>query len=221
VLAVIYLVYNAGLGRAGEASELCLEGIRLPRLMHALMPDEPEVAGLLSLLLLDESRRAARLGPEGELVLLRDQVRAHWDPNSIQEGQAILRACIERDSSGPYQIQAAIQAVHADACCMQSADWPQIVALYDELLHMLGTPIVALNRAIAVGEVAGPQAGLQLVDDLELGGYYLLHSTRADFLQRMGRAGEAAQAYGKAAELAPTEGERAFLLELAKASSKP
>ncbi|MCL4135894.1 UNVERIFIED_CONTAM: hypothetical protein GTU68_051636, partial [Idotea baltica] len=215
VLAVAYLVYNAGTGRApGEgtdAEDLCAEGIRLARLLHALMPDEPEVAGLLALMLLNESRRPARFAADGSIVLLRDQDRDAWSQPLIAEGQAILSTCIARDESGPYQLQAAVQAVHADALTFEATDWVQIVALYDELLHRTRSSVVAMNRAIAVGEVDGPEAALALVDELELDGYYLYHSTRADFLRRLDRKAESGAAYRRAAELAPTDSERAYL----------
>lgn len=215
VLAVAYLVYNAGVGRApgtrSDVDDLCAEGIRLARLLHSLMPAEPEVAGLLALLLLSESRRSARFAEDGSLVLLRDQPRHSWDRRLIDEGQDLLRACLVRDEAGPYQIQAAIQAVHADAPTAAQTDWPQIVSLYDEVLHMTPTPVVAMNRAIAVGEVEGPAAALALVEELELDGYYLFHATRADLLRRLERRADAADAYRTAAALAPTETERNYL----------
>ncbi len=215
VLAVAYLVYNAGASRKPGASadleDLGAEGIRLARLLVALLPREPEVAGLLALMLLNESRRAARFAGDGSIVLLRNQERAQWDRSLIDEGQTILRACLQRDEPGPYQIQAAIQAVHADAATFGQTDWQQIVALYDELLPMTRSPVVAMNRAIAVGEVEGPQAALDLIENLDLDRYYLFHSTRADFLRRLARGAEASLAYLKAAELAPTDAERRFL----------
>jgi RNA polymerase sigma-70 factor (ECF subfamily) len=207
VLAVIYLLYNAGLTSSG----LCAEAIRLARILTGLMPDEPEVAGLLALLLLIESRRASRTGPDGSLVLLADQDRARWDRALIEEGQALVRRCLRRDQPGPYQLQAAISAVHADAATAAQTDWPQILTLYDHLLAITPTPVVALNRAVAVGEVHGQAAALALVDQLELDNYYALHATRADLLRRLGRGGEAETAYQRAAALAPTEAERDFL----------
>jgi RNA polymerase sigma-70 factor (ECF subfamily) len=207
VLAVVYLVYNAGT----DDADLAAEAIRLARLLATLMPDEPEVAGLLALLLLTESRRRSRSAPDGSLVLLAEQDRERWDRALIAEGQAIVRRCLRRDQPGPYQLQAAINAVHADAATFEATDWPQIVALYDQLLAFLPTPVVALNRAIAVGEVAGPRAALALVDELDLAGYHPFHATRADLLRRLGRHGEAAAAYERAATLAPTEAEREFL----------
>jgi RNA polymerase sigma-70 factor, ECF subfamily len=210
VLAVVYLIYNAGLSNPAEPG-LCAEAIRLARLLAALMPDEPEVAGLLALLLLTESRRASRTRPDGALVLLGEQDRTRWDRALIAEGQAIVRRCLGRNQPGIYQLQAAINAVHADAPTLQQTDWLQIVALYDQLLVVAPTPVVALNRAIAIGEVQGPAAALALVDPLELDSYYPFHATRADLLWRLGRHREAAAAYQRAAALAPTEAEREFL----------
>ncbi len=210
VLAVLYLTYNAGTsGPGGEG--IRAEAIRLARAMAGLMPDEAEVAGLLALLLLTESRWAARFRPDDSLVLLRDQDRARWDRTMIEEGQAIVRACLRRNHPGPYQIQAAINAVHADAACFEATDWLQIVALYDQLLAVSPTPVVALNRAIAIGELHGPAVALSLVDGLDLNDYYLFHATRADLLRRLGRPSEAAAAYTIAAHLAPSEAERTFL----------
>jgi len=163
VLAVVYLVYNAGLAGPDEPG-LCSEAIRLARILATLMPDEPEVAGLLALLLLTESRRASRTRPDGSLVLLDEQDRSRWDRALIEEGQAIVRRCLRRNQPGPYQLQAAINAVHADALTVEKTDWSQIVALYDQLLAVAPTPVVALNRAIAIGEVRGPAAALALVD---------------------------------------------------------
>jgi RNA polymerase sigma-70 factor (ECF subfamily) len=218
VLAVLYLIYNAGpAGPPGE--ELRHEAIRLARTVAMLMPDEPEVAGLLALLLLSESRQRARATTDGTLVRLADQDRALWDPALIEEGQALLRACLRRDSPGPYQLQAAINAVHADAPTIDATDWAQILALYDHLLELSPTAVVALNRAIAVAEVHGSAAALALVDELALEGYYLFHATRAELLQRLGRADEARLAYARAAELAPSDGERAFLDSRATAAA--
>lgn len=210
VLSVVYLLYNTGLARPAEP-DLCAEASRLARILAALMPDEPEVAGLLALLLLTESRRASRTGPDGALVLLGEQDRRRWDRTLIEEGHAIVRRCLRRNQPGAYQLQAAINAVHADAATVEQTDWPQIVALYDQLLALAPTPVVALNRAIAVGEVQGAGAALALVDQLALDGYHLFHATRADLLRRLGRAGEAAAAYERAAAMAPTEAEREFL----------
>jgi RNA polymerase sigma-70 factor (ECF subfamily) len=217
VLAVVYLVYNAGLSGPAAAG-LCAEAIRLARILAALMPDEPEVAGLLALLLLSESRRASRTAPDGSLVLLGEQDRTQWDRAMIAEGQAILRGCLGRNQPGPYQLQAAINAVHADALTIEQTDWPQIVALYDQLLVVAPTPVVALNRAIAIGEVQGPAVALALVDELDLGSYYPFHATRADLLWRLGRHREAAAAYQRAAALAPTDAEQDFLRRGGRAS---
>jgi RNA polymerase sigma-70 factor (ECF subfamily) len=210
VLAVVYLVYNAGLTVPAEP-DLCSEAIRLARMLAALMPDEPEVAGLLALLLLTESRRASRTAPDGSLILLGDQDRTRWDRALIEEGQAIVRWCLRRNEPGAYQLQAAINAVHADARTIEETDWPQIVALYDQLVAVASTPVVALNRAIAIGEVQGPAAALALVDELDLDNYYPFHATRADLLRRLGRDDETAAAYQRAAALAPTDAEREFL----------
>jgi RNA polymerase sigma-70 factor (ECF subfamily) len=210
VLAVVYLVYNAGLTSTAEPG-LCLEAIRLARVLARLMPDEPEVEGLLALLLLTESRRASRMRPDGSLVLLGEQDRRQWDQVLIAEGQAIVRACLRRNQPGAYQIQAAINAVHADAETIEQTDWSQIVALYDQLLAVAPTPVVALNRAIAIGEVRGAATALVLVDALDLDNYHPFHATRADLLRRLGRHNEAAIAYDRAANLSPTDAEREFL----------
>jgi RNA polymerase sigma-70 factor, ECF subfamily len=217
VLAVVYLVYNAGLTRPAEPG-LCAEAIRLARILAALMPDEPEVAGLLALLLLTESRRATRTRSDGSLVLLGEQDRTRWDRALIQEGQAIVRRCLRRNQPGAYQLQAAINAVHADAPTVEQTDWSQIAALYDQLLAVAPTPVVALNRAIAIGELQGPAAALALVDELELDNYYPFHATRADLLRRLGRNSEAAAAYQRAAAMAPTDAERDFLRHGGRAS---
>jgi RNA polymerase sigma-70 factor (ECF subfamily) len=207
VLAVIYLVYNAGMASPG----LCAEAIRLARVLAELMPDEPEVAGLLALVLLIESRRTSRTRADGSFVPLGEQDRGRWDRALIEEGQAIVRRCLRRDQPGPYQIQAAIHAVHADAATAEQTDWPQILALYDQLLALAPTPVVALNRAIAVGEVHGPATALSLVDELGLDQYYAFHATRADLLRQLGRDSDADAAYQRAAALAPTDAEREFL----------
>ena len=211
VLAVLYLTYNAGTdGSSGD--DLRREAIRLARAMAGLMPDEAEVAGLLALLLLTESRWASRFARDGSLVLLRDQDRAVWDRTMIAEGQGIVRACLRRNHPGPYQIQAAINAVHADAASIESTDWSQILTLYDHLLAVSPTRVVAMNRAIALAEVRGPQAGLTILDDLDLDDYHLFHAARADLLRRLGRADDAARAYARAANLATSDAERAFLV---------
>jgi RNA polymerase sigma-70 factor (ECF subfamily) len=169
--------------------------------------------GLLALLLLVEARRATRTAPDGSPIVLAQQDRSRWDRGLIAEGLAIVRACLRRNRRGPYQLQAAIQAVHSDAPTFDATDWSQIVALYDQLLAIAPTPVVALNRAIAVGEVEGPASALALVEALQadLDGYYALHATRADLLWRLGRSGEATAASGRAADLAPTAAEREFL----------
>jgi RNA polymerase sigma-70 factor, ECF subfamily len=210
VLAVIYLVYNAGLSSSAEPG-LCAEAIRLARMLATLLPDEPEVAGLLALLLLTESRRASRTRPDGSLVVLGEQDRSQWDRGLIEQGQTILRQCVRRNHPGAYQLQAAINAVHADAATVEETDWPQIVALYDRLLGVAPTPVVALNRAIAIAELHGPAVALALVEELDLDHYYPFHATRADLLWGLGRNSEAAAAYQRAAAMAPTDAEREFL----------
>jgi RNA polymerase sigma-70 factor (ECF subfamily) len=215
VLTVVYLVFNEGYASsAGDElvrADLCAEAIRLARLLAELMPDEPEVLGLLALLVLSESRRPARTAADGSLVLLPDQDRARWDRTLIEEGQALVRACLRRNVPGPFQIQAAINAVHSDAPSASATDWRQILRLYDQLLAVAPTPVVALNRAVAVAEVAGPDAALALVDDLDLGNYYPFHATRADLLQRLGRNEAAADAYSAALALTTNAAERQFL----------
>ena len=217
VLAVLYLIFNEGYAAsAGDAlvrRELCAEAVRLGRVLAELMPDEPEVMGLLALMLLVDSRRAARTTPDGRLVLLADQDRGRWDRDRIAEGQAIVRRCLRRSQPGPYQLQAAINAVHSDAPAAAATDWRQILALYDQLLALAPSPVVALNRAVAVAEVEGPEAALALVDELDLDGYHLFHAIRADLLRRLGRGPEAALAYDAAIALAGNAAERAFLEE--------
>jgi RNA polymerase sigma-70 factor, ECF subfamily len=215
VLAVIYLIFNEGYtASSGERlvrEDLCAEAIRLARLLAELMPDEPEVLGLLGLLLLIESRRAARTGPGGTLVLLADQDRGRWDRELIAEGQAIVRACLRRNQPGPYQIQAAINAVHSDAAAAADTDWRQILRLYDQLLAVAPTPVAALNRAVAVAEVDGPQVALAALADVDLDGYHLYHAIRADLLRRLGREKEAALAYDAAIARTGNAAEQAFL----------
>ena len=214
-LAVVYLIFNEGYAASsGERlvrEDLISEAIRLGRLLAELMPDEPEVMGLLALMLLVESRRGARTTPHGDLVLLADQDRDRWDRDLIAEGQAIVRRCLRRNQPGPYQLQAAINAVHNDAPTAAATDWLQILALYDQLMALSPSPVVALNRAVAVAEVEGPDAALRLVDALDLGGYHLFHAIRADLLRRLGRASEAAQAYEAAIACTDNAAERAFL----------
>jgi RNA polymerase sigma-70 factor (ECF subfamily) len=215
VLAVVYLVFNEGYAASsGERlvrEDLCAEAIRLGRLLAELMPDEAEAMGLLALMLLVDSRRASRTSPEGGLVLLAEQDRALWDPGLIAEGQEIVRQCLRRNQPGPYQIQAAINAVHSDAPAVAVTDWWQILRLYDQLMALSPSPVVALNRAVAVAEVEGPDAALTLVDGLDLDGYHVFHAVRADLLRRLGRGAEAAQAYGRAIDLTENAAERAFL----------
>ena len=215
VLAVVYLIFNEGYtASSGERlvrEDLCAEAIRLGRLLAELIPDEPEVLGLLALMLLIESRRATRLTPDGALVLLADQPRGRWDRALIAEGQAIVRRCLRRNQPGPYQIQAAINAVHSDAPTAAATDWRQILQLYDQLLSIAPGPIVALNRAVAVAEVEGPHAALTLVDGLDLDRYHVFHAIRADLLRRLGRKAEAAAAYEAAIARSENAAERAFL----------
>jgi RNA polymerase sigma-70 factor, ECF subfamily len=215
VLAVIYLIFNEGYtASSGDRivrEDLCGEAIRLARLLAGLMPDEPEVMGLLALLLLIQSRSAARVRSDGTLVLLADQDRSQWDRDLIAEGQGIVRACLRRNQPGPYQIQAAINAVHSDAATAAGTDWRQILQLYDQLLQVAPTPVAALNRAVVVAEVDGPQAALAGLEDLDLDGYYLFHAIRADLLRRLGRDAEAALAYDAAIARTENTAERDFL----------
>jgi RNA polymerase sigma-70 factor (ECF subfamily) len=215
VLAVIYLIFNEGYSPStGERlvrEDLCAEAIRLGRVLAGLMPDAEAVLGLLALMLLSESRREARVGAGGALVRLADQDRRRWNAALIAEGQGIVRHCLRRNRPGPYQLQAAINAVHADAAAAAATDWGQILQLYDQLLAWTPTPIVALHRAVAVAEVAGPDAALRLVDALPLDGHRTFHAVRADLLKRLGRHGEAAAAYEAALACPLNAIERAFL----------
>jgi len=225
VLAVVYLIFNEGYtASSGERlvrEELCAQAIRLGRLLAELMPEEPEVMGLLALMLLSESRRASRTTPDGNLVQLADQDRGRWDRGLIAEGQAIVRHCLRRNQPGPYQIQAAINAVHSDAPTAAATDWWQILQLYDQLLLLAPSPVVALNRAVAVAEVEGPDAALTLVDGLDLDGYYLFHAIRADLLRRLGRNPEAALAYEAAIAHTENATERDFLQRSRQALAQP
>ena len=215
VLTVIYLIYNEGhSASSGDElvrSDLAAEAIRLARLLAGLMPDEPEAIGLLALVLLSESRRPARTTPEGSIILLGEQDRSLWDPTLIEEGQDLVRACLRRNRPGPFQIQAAIAAVHSDASEAADTDWAQIVQLYDQLLAIAPSPVVSLNRAVAVAEVDGPSVALALLDGMELERYHLYHATRAELLRRSGDPVAADEAYGKAIGLVANEVERRFL----------
>ena len=212
VLSVVYLIYNTGLDDS-ERAGLRGDAFRLARALVELMPDEPEAAGLLALMLLSESRVPARF--EGDLVLLADQDRSRWDRAMIEEGHAIVRACIRRDQPGRFQLQAAIQAVHCNADSFEATDWEQIVTLYDHLLSLMPTPVVALNRAIAVGEVDGPDRALTALDEIaaELDSYHLMHAARGTMLRRLGQRDPALAAFERAAELAVTEPDKRFLTQ--------
>ncbi|MEU7338353.1 RNA polymerase sigma factor [Streptomyces sp. NPDC007074] len=219
VLGVVYLLFNEGYAATSGAdlvrTGLCAEAIRLARVLALLMPDEPEVLGLLALLLLHDSRRATRVDAAGELVTLEDQDRTAWDRAAIDEGATLLETALRRGRPGPYQIQAAIAACHTTAATAAETDWADIAGLYGELARLVPSAVVRLNRAVAVGMAEGPAAGLALVAELEgtgeLDGYHLLAATRADLLRRTGRAAEAAEAYGRALELVENAAERRFL----------
>lgn len=225
VLAVLYLVFNEGYiattgTRLGDIS-LSLEAIRLTRLLSDLMPDEPEVAGLLALMLLTESRRPARTGRGGSLITLRNQDRSIWDSDLLAEGREILRRCVLRNQPGPYQIQAAIAAVHAEATRPEETDWPRIVRLYDQLGALSPTPIVALNRAVAIAESGDLPTAFRIVDDLELDDYYLYHAVVGDLLERVGDGPGAREAFRRASSLTENEAERTHLLGRAAAVKSP
>jgi RNA polymerase sigma-70 factor, ECF subfamily len=219
VLAVLYLLFNEGYSASTGAElvrrDLSAEAIRLARVLVRLMPDEPEASGLLALMLMHDARRATRLDDRGDLVPLEEQDRSRWDTAQITEGETVLDAVLRRGRPGPYQIQAAIAACHATAPDAADTDWPQIAALYGRLARFTPSPVVELNRAVAVGMADGPAAGLRLVERLAatgaLDGYHLLPATRADLLRRLGRTDEAATAYEEALALAPTDAERRYL----------
>jgi len=212
---LIYLIFNEGYTASAGGSlvreDLCAEAIRLGRLLAMLMPGDPEVAGLLALMLLTESRRAARVTADGGLVLLAHQDRHRWNRRLIEEGQGLVRQCLRRNQPGPYQIQAAINAVHSDAGSAAATDWGQILQLYDQLMTVAPSPVVALNRAVALAETTGPGAALAIVDGLALDRYYLWHAIRADLLKRIGRYQDAAAAYDAAIARTDNAAERAFL----------
>jgi RNA polymerase sigma-70 factor, ECF subfamily len=222
VLAVVYLIFNEGYAASSGdrlvREDLCAEAIRLGRLLAELMPDEPEVMGLLALMLLTESRRETRTTPDGDLVLLTDQDRGRWDRELIVEGQAIVRASLRRNQPGPYQLQAAINAVHSDAPTAAETDWRQILRLYDQLMAMEPGPVVALNRSVAVAEVDGADAALVLVDELPLEGFHVFHAIRAELLSRLGRDDEADEEYERAIRSAANEPERGLLERKREAS---
>jgi RNA polymerase sigma-70 factor (ECF subfamily) len=215
VLAVLYLIFNEGhIATSGDVlvrDDLCDEAIRLARLLVKLMPDEGEALGLLALLLLTEARRPARTAADGSLVRLGDQDRSLWLRSLIEEGHALVRASLRRNIPGRYQIQAAIAAVHADAATAAATDWSQIIQLYDQLLSFTPTPIVALNRAIAIAERDGPASALAIIDDLDLENYHLYHAARGDLLERLDRPDDAAIAFDRAIDLATNDVERDHL----------
>jgi RNA polymerase sigma-70 factor (ECF subfamily) len=219
VLSVLYLIFNEGYAASRHPAlvrvDLCDEAIRLARLLAALMPDEPEAVGLLALMLLHDARREGRVDDAGDLVPLEQQDRSRWDRATIDEGLQLLDAAIRRTQPGPYQVQAAIVACHATAARAADTDWVEIAGLYGELERMVPSPVVGLNRAVAVAMADGPEAGLAMVDAIaatgSLDGYYLLPATRADLLRRLGRSHEAAAAYRDALALASTDAESRYL----------
>ena len=215
VLAVVYLIFNEGYsatsGDTVVGAELCDEALRLGRLLVELLTDEPEAVGLLALMLLIDARRDARVDDSGDFVRLADQNRDAWNRSRIDEGQALLRACLARNRPGPYQLQAAINAVHSDARSAGETDWQQLLTLYDQLLVLTPTAVIALNRAVVVAEIDGAEQGLRLVDGLDLPRYHLLHAVRADLLRRLGRDAEAGAAYLAAIDSCNNARERNFL----------
>ena len=225
VLTVVYLIYNEGYSASSGdellRTDLALEAVRLARLLADLMPDEPEAVGLLALLLLSESRRPARTTSDGSIVLLAEQDRTLWDRRLIDEGHLLVRACLRRNRPGPFQIQAAIAAVHSDAANTDDTDWGQVLQLYDLLMEQAPTQVVALNRAVAVAEVHGESDALSLLDDMDLDRYHLYHATRAELLRRIGEVSAADDAYSAALALASNEVERRFLEERRRLNSSP
>jgi RNA polymerase sigma-70 factor (ECF subfamily) len=219
VLAAVYLIYTEGhTASSGDdltRADFSAEAIRLGRMLAQLMPDEPEALGLLALMLLTESRRPTRTGPDGALVRLADQDRSLWDRTLISEGHELVRSCLRRNAPGPFQVQAAIAAVHADAPCAEATDWSQIIALYDQLYALRPNPVVALNRAVAVAELGGPEKGLVALAEIDAGSldsYQPFHAARADLLARAGRRGDALEAYERAIQLTTNAVERDFLV---------